>query len=209
MRAAVPAIVFCLHWGTEYSSAENEYQTRIAQSLADAGVDVIYSCGPHVLQPIKTVNSSDGARQTLVLYSAGNFVSDQLFSTANNQGRAEDGLMMYVKFERQTDGSVKLADSSYVLTYCYKNKYASAKTYNTPIPVSAALADPDAFGAGGYQDLLKASLQRSESLMSKNAVTGVPIRAVVWPEDVQTASSALGAESETAVETVQSEVADE
>jgi poly-gamma-glutamate capsule biosynthesis protein CapA/YwtB (metallophosphatase superfamily) len=193
MRAAgAEAVIFILHWGTEYSSAENDYQVRIARTLADAGADAIFSCGPHVLQPVKIVQSADGSHALPVFYSGGNFVSDQLFSTADNQGRAEDGLMMTVQLERLADGDVKVTECGYVLTYCYKNKYADTKTYNTPIPVRAALADPEAYGATDYRPLLEASLARSEQLMSGNEGSEIiPIRELREPGDLAAESRAI------------------
>ncbi len=184
-EAGAEAVVFILHWGTEYSSAENDYQVRIAGALADAGVDVIFSCGPHVIQPVKSVSSADGAHDTLVFYSGGNFVSDQLYSTAGNNGRAEDGLLMMAQFERDPSGDVRLSDSGYFLTYCYKNKYAEYKTHNSPIPVRAALADPDQFNSHEYGHLLEDSLTRSQIVMSENDVSGLRFRELSWPDEIE------------------------
>ena len=61
-----------MHWGTEYSQTADWNQKRIAQYLADLGVNVIIGTHPHVLEPIEYIGD------TLVVYSLGNFISAQI-----------------------------------------------------------------------------------------------------------------------------------
>ena len=49
----------------------------MAQKLCDLGVDIIAGSHPHVIQTMDLLKSADGTRQTLVLYSMGNFLSNQ------------------------------------------------------------------------------------------------------------------------------------
>lgn len=69
-------ILAFVHWGSEYTSKPSSFQIQWAQTLADAGVDAILGCHPHVLQPIATVTASDG-RAVFCAYSMGNFMSNQ------------------------------------------------------------------------------------------------------------------------------------
>jgi len=71
-----------LHWGVEYSSTPSERQTRLAKDLVNMGFDIIIGHHPHVVQPL--VRYGNG----LVIFSLGNFISDQNFSTATQQGLA-------------------------------------------------------------------------------------------------------------------------
>jgi poly-gamma-glutamate synthesis protein (capsule biosynthesis protein) len=70
-------ILTSVRWGTEYSSSVNPEQKRIAQYLADQGVDLILGHGSHVLQPVQQLTGSGGNKMT-VWYSVGNFLNNQL-----------------------------------------------------------------------------------------------------------------------------------
>lgn len=71
VRDKVDVLIVAMHWGVEYQATPNESQIEIAQYLADLGVDIIIGCHPHVLQPITWIDD------TLVMYSLGNFISNQ------------------------------------------------------------------------------------------------------------------------------------
>ena len=67
----VDIIFVAMHWGVEYTHTPNSEQVKIANYLADLGVEVVIGCHPHVIQPIEKINN------TLVIYSLGNFISAQ------------------------------------------------------------------------------------------------------------------------------------
>lgn len=71
LRDQVDVLIVAMHWGVEYSATPNSEQLEIAEYLADLGVDIIIGCHPHVLQPITWIDD------TLVMYSLGNFISNQ------------------------------------------------------------------------------------------------------------------------------------
>lgn len=60
-----------MHWGTEYSTSVSAAQEEIANYLAGLGVDIIIGTHPHVVLPIAFIG------KTMVIYSLGNFISDQ------------------------------------------------------------------------------------------------------------------------------------
>ena len=64
-------IIAVLHWGAELQTTPTMQQRLDAQTLLQAGVDVIVGHHPHVVQPL--VNIYDKS----VFYSLGNFVFDQ------------------------------------------------------------------------------------------------------------------------------------
>lgn len=80
-RALDPDLVCVLiHWGVEYQTTQNAYQEQIADLLIENGADIILGGHPHVPQPMewRTVTCEDGAERTaFVLYSLGNFISNQ------------------------------------------------------------------------------------------------------------------------------------
>ena len=103
-------VIVAMSWGDENSFEPNESQRANAQLLANAGVDLVVGFGPHVIQPVEWVDALDeagsptGAR-TLVVYSLGNFLSNQPYSYAEVEG------CFTCTFERLgDDGAVSLAD---------------------------------------------------------------------------------------------------
>lgn len=104
-------VLVSITWGNEDQSAITGDQDRIAQELADYGVDVIFGNGPHVLQPAKILDGQDG-HQTLVWFSLGNFLNSQLpvnnliggmavmdFDIATGQLRDPKLLPVYMHYE--------------------------------------------------------------------------------------------------------------
>jgi poly-gamma-glutamate synthesis protein (capsule biosynthesis protein) len=69
-------VIATLHWGKEYQRQEDALQRELAGFLFRQGVDVIIGSHPHVVQPIKYTQSDTGFHH-LVVYSLGNFVSNQ------------------------------------------------------------------------------------------------------------------------------------
>lgn len=74
VRDSVDFVIVAMHWGTEYSFGVDNSQTHIANYLSELGVDLIIGAHPHVVETVEYIN--DG--KTFVIYSLGNFLSDQL-----------------------------------------------------------------------------------------------------------------------------------
>ena len=73
VRNSVDFVIVAMHWGTEYSFKVDAKQEEIANYLSTLGVDLIIGAHPHVIQTAEYIN--DG--KTFVIYSLGNFISDQ------------------------------------------------------------------------------------------------------------------------------------
>ena len=84
--------VAILHWGVEYTRDEIDFQNKLAQKLCDAGVDIIIGSHPHVVEPVETIKSTDGKNECVVVYSLGNYISNQRRETVG--AYSEDGLMV-------------------------------------------------------------------------------------------------------------------
>lgn len=76
-------VVF-VHWGDEYSLVSNAEQQQLAEQLVDLGADVIIGHHPHVVQEIALIAGVP------VFYSLGNFIFDQYFSPAVQDGLVVD-----------------------------------------------------------------------------------------------------------------------
>lgn len=73
VKGKTDVIMVAMHWGTEYSLGVDAKQDEIANYLSSLGVNIIIGAHPHVVEPVEYLN--DG--KTFVIYSLGNFISDQ------------------------------------------------------------------------------------------------------------------------------------
>ena len=73
LKDKVDFIIVAMHWGTEYSFGVNAKQDEIAKYLSSLGVDLIIGAHPHVVESCEYINEN----KTFVIYSLGNFISDQ------------------------------------------------------------------------------------------------------------------------------------
>lgn len=71
VRDKVDVLIVAMHWGVEYVHKPTDEQKEIAEYLADLGVDIVVGNHSHVLQPITKIDD------TIVMYSLGNFISNQ------------------------------------------------------------------------------------------------------------------------------------
>lgn len=68
------------HWGVEYVSVPNQRQQSLAYAAIDAGADLVLGAHPHWVQ------ETEQYRGIPIMYSLGNFVFDQMWSTETRQG---------------------------------------------------------------------------------------------------------------------------
>lgn len=97
IKNQVDVIIVSMHWGVEYTHTPTTKQKEIANYLSSLGVNLIIGHHPHVVQPVEYVND------TLVIYSLGNFISNQL-SIDLDKGI---GLMVGMDIILNEDGSIK------------------------------------------------------------------------------------------------------
>lgn len=72
--------VLYVHWGEEYQLQQSDEQEQLAHTLVAAGADLIIGHHPHVVQGIEIIDD------VVVLYSLGNTIFDQYFSTDVQEG---------------------------------------------------------------------------------------------------------------------------
>jgi poly-gamma-glutamate synthesis protein (capsule biosynthesis protein) len=99
-RAQCDLLVISIHWGVEYATGPNPKDIDIAHDMLEAGASAVIGHLPHVLQPIETYLTHD-QRNTVILYSLGNFISNQSRTyiaglTPDKAGEQRDSLV--VKF---------------------------------------------------------------------------------------------------------------
>ena len=114
--------VLILHWGNEYHRNPSEFQKELAQRLCDYGVDIIIGSHPHVAQPIEMIKSNANNNETLVIYSLGNFLSNQRKEVLKRDF-TEDGLIVNININKnlETD-ETKISKVEYIPTWVNKFK---------------------------------------------------------------------------------------
>lgn len=73
---AIDAVVLTPHWGHENAHQPLPADRAYAREAIDAGADLVLGAHPHVLQPWEKRRAADG-RDGLIVYSLGNFISNQ------------------------------------------------------------------------------------------------------------------------------------
>jgi len=168
--AKAECIVIVLHWGEEYKTASDDTQQKLAQFLADQGVDVIFGAHSHVIQEISVVSSMISGKSTLVYYSLGNFLANMNFTTQGTNGYAQDAIIAKVAIDRDKKGIVHATEGGYIGTYVYRPT-VSGKLIHKIIPVKAALAAPEKYGMEKQVQLLIDSAARIENVLAKSKGT--------------------------------------
>lgn len=120
-------IISFMHWGEEYAEEPNAKQVEYAEMMAKEGVDIILGSHPHVIQKSEVLSFDD--RESFVIYSMGNFVSNQRLETLDNE-LTEDGII--VNFDiRQHDETKEttIEKVEYIPTWVYRDKEEGESTY--------------------------------------------------------------------------------
>lgn len=113
-KTAEPDMILAtVHWGKEYQREEDRTQYEVAEYMVEHGVDVIIGSHPHVVQPIKMVQAKN--RTGLVVYSLGNFISNQ-------RKRYTDGGILFelTLYKNPENGKTRVESYSYLPVWVHK-----------------------------------------------------------------------------------------
>ena len=123
------AVVVCMHWGIEYQREPNQEQINLANFLFENGADVIVGSHPHVIQPLElaTFNYKNKSKTGLIIWSLGNFVSNQRKQYTNG------GIMVDFTLEKNKfTNTLKIKEVGYIPFWVYKTTKPE-KFYILPI----------------------------------------------------------------------------
>lgn len=93
--------VAMVHWGNEYMASPSARQREVAQAMTNGGVDLILGSHPHWVQNVEKLG------ETLVFWSLGNFVFDQMWSEETRLGEIAE-----IRFKMQ---DARIAQMEYEL----------------------------------------------------------------------------------------------
>ncbi|HHV71583.1 MAG TPA: CapA family protein [Clostridia bacterium] len=149
-------IIACIHWGNEYQRQPNDFQKELAAKVIGYGVDVIIGSHPHVLQPAEKifVNSEEGIREGLVIYSMGNFISNQ------KERYRDSSIVLILEIEKDWQANqTVLRNAVYIPTWV--QRLAHGKPVYRVLPVEKAIKDYEqrkdqSLSSSDYQKLKQA-----------------------------------------------------
>jgi poly-gamma-glutamate synthesis protein (capsule biosynthesis protein) len=109
-KASPDFIILFLHWGTEYDTVPRREQYELADFCFSQGADLIIGSHPHVVQ--KMVWQKDDGRNRAVVYSLGNFISNQ------RKTKTDGGAMARIELTKK-GGITSITNTGYYLTWVY------------------------------------------------------------------------------------------
>jgi len=105
-------IILFLHWGTEYDTIPAKAQADLAEFFQSLGVDMVIGSHPHVLQKMVWHKNAGNVKDGIVVYSLGNFVSNQ------RKPKTDGGSMVRVELTKNGD-KYFISNAGYYLTWVY------------------------------------------------------------------------------------------
>lgn len=154
-------IAVMIHWGIEYQTTQNEYQTQVADFLIANGADLILGSHSHVPQPMetRTVTLEDGStRSAFVSYSLGNFVSNQSPATVNVNYTDTTAVLNLELTKDFATGETTVTNVSYV-PLLVLNRGTGVQDQYLILDVNAGMASHDAGDTSVVTDAVYSKLQ--------------------------------------------------
>ena len=150
------AICVNMHWGIEYQLKPVAEQRNLADFLVSQGVDLIIGGHPHVVEPMEMRYSKEFDKNVLLVYSMGNFISNQ--SDIDCRG----GAMVKVSLKMENDRAVVI-DPRYKLFFVQKPRSAGENYVLIPE------ARPDLLRADSKGEFTR-FMQRTHDLVMSNNI---------------------------------------
>ena len=148
------AICVNLHWGIEYQLKPVAAQRTLADWLVTQGVDLIIGGHPHVVEPMEVRYSEEHDKNVLLVYSMGNFISNQ--SDIDTRG----GAMVKVSL-KMMNGRAVIVEPRYILFFVQKPRGAGENYVLIPE------ARPDLLRADAKGEFTR-FMQRTHDLVMSN-----------------------------------------
>jgi poly-gamma-glutamate synthesis protein (capsule biosynthesis protein) len=127
-QASPDYVIVTIHWGVEYERSANAQQKKLASFILSHGADVIIGSHPHVIQPVELILGADSAVSQLVVYSLGNYVSNQ-------RAQYKDGGIMFNLDLQKTASGTRIYKYSYMPSWVYRQDLTGRSVFYI-LPVS-------------------------------------------------------------------------
>lgn len=129
-------ILVYFHFGEEYSRIPSNYQEEIVNKTFNYGADIIIGSHPHVIQPTRFVNKTNGKlKRGFVAYSLGNFISNQRWRFS------DAGVILNIEVIKNTiKDSVWVNKINAIPTWVYKGNINGKNSFSV-IPSDTTLME--------------------------------------------------------------------
>lgn len=156
-KSNAEVLIAFVHWGLEYKDLPVQEQKDWFQFFKENGVNIVIGSHPHVVEPMEW-NKVD---KTLVVYSLGNFISNQRFY------RSDGGAVFELTLKKNAQQQVEISNAEYILTWVYKKELHGQTDYFV-LPVNEFEYKKYFFhSTTDYQLLLKYA-NHARTLLQKN-----------------------------------------
>lgn len=112
-----------VHWGYEYHIEPSSFQKDLAKKMSKWGADVVIGGHPHVMQPTEMIDD------TFVIYSLGNYVSDQRLETLDNIETERGAAIGFTLEKNHSSGEKRVTGKHAIPTWVYKRKVGNLVYY--------------------------------------------------------------------------------
>lgn len=155
-------IIAFVHWGLEYKDIQSKDQERVNKFFNDNGVNIVVGAHPHVIQPMKWVKDTVNKRENLVVYSLGNFVSNQ------RAHRKDGGAAFEFTLTKDSSGTF-IKEANYILTWVY-TPVSNGKKHYMVLPASQFENDSAFFANSEDYLKMKKYIKHGRDLMGKENI---------------------------------------
>lgn len=156
----VDKIIVVTHWGDEYQSNAGTWQINMGQYIFEQGADIIIGAHPHVIQKMVWEKNIDATgKENLIVYSLGNFVSNQ-------RDRKKDGGAMIKLTLKKENGKTFIANAGHILTWVYTPIENGLKKYYV-LPAAKYENNPTFFDGPTSYDQMKLFISDSRKLFTE------------------------------------------
>ncbi|MCB1521576.1 MAG: CapA family protein [Hyphomicrobiaceae bacterium] len=112
----IAAVILTPHWGGEQLARPFKSDRQYARDAIEAGAAAIVGAHPHVLQGWEKITASDG-RDGLVIYSTGNFISNQVSDDQRT------GIVALIELTRDARGKAEVSAAGFIPTWVTRGKH--------------------------------------------------------------------------------------
>lgn len=134
----VDIVVVFIHWGHEYHDEPSSEQIELGRKMVEWGANIVLGSHPHVIQKSEIINS--GGKDNFIIYSMGNFLSNQRFEIMNNKF-TEDGIIVKIQVEKDfNNNNTTIRNIEYIPTWVRKYKIDNKFQYEI-LPIKDFLED--------------------------------------------------------------------
>lgn len=140
----VDIVAVFIHWGNEYHQEPSDEQKQLGKKMVEWGANIIFGSHPHVIQKSEIINY--GGMDNFIIYSMGNFLSNQRKESMNNK-YTEDGIMVKIELEKDfIKGKTIIKNIDYIPTWVRRYKASNRLKYEI-LPIQEFLEDETLFNS--------------------------------------------------------------